>query len=47
LSGYERKLTQRGIKYRVAQVPETRQIQLFFHDPAGNGVELNFAGTGA
>jgi extradiol dioxygenase family protein len=47
LSGYERKLTQRGIKYRVAQVPETRQVQLFFHDPAGNGVELNFAGAGA
>jgi extradiol dioxygenase family protein len=47
LSEYERKLTQRGIKYRMAQVPETRQVQLFFNDPAGNGVELNFAGAGA
>jgi extradiol dioxygenase family protein len=47
LTEYERKLTQRGIKYRVAQVPETAQVQLFFNDPAGNGVELNFAGADA
>lgn len=47
LAGYERKLTQCGIKYRVARVPETGQVQLFFNDPAGNGVELNFANAGA
>jgi catechol-2,3-dioxygenase len=23
-------------------VPITNQVQLFFHDPAGNGVELGF-----
>jgi len=39
---YERDLTARGIKYHVAHVPETTQVQLFFADPAGNGVELNF-----
>jgi catechol-2,3-dioxygenase len=39
---FERRLTLLGIPYRVAQVPLTRQVQLFFHDPAGNGVELNF-----
>jgi extradiol dioxygenase family protein len=46
LVGYERKLTQRGIQYRVARVPETGQTQLFFKDPAGNGVELNFDNAG-
>jgi catechol-2,3-dioxygenase len=39
---YERTLAARGIVYRVAQVPQTRQVQVFFRDPAGNGVELNF-----
>jgi catechol-2,3-dioxygenase len=41
-AAYERRLTERGIPYRVAQVPVTNQVQLFFHDPAGNGVELGF-----
>ena len=41
-AAYERCLTERGIAYRVAQVPVTNQVQLFFHDPAGNGVELGF-----
>jgi hypothetical protein len=27
----------------VAHVPVTGQVQLFFKDPAGNGVELNFS----
>lgn len=39
---YEQKLKRRGIDYRLAQVPATRQVQLFLRDPAGNGVELNF-----
>jgi catechol-2,3-dioxygenase len=43
LAGYEDKLRQAGIPYRVAQVPLTGQVQLFLHDPAGNGVELDFA----
>ena len=41
-AGYEKLLTQRGIAYRSATVPETRTLQIFFKDPAGNGVELNF-----
>ena len=41
---FERKLTDVGLKYSVARVPLTGQVQLFFQDPAGNGVELNFAG---
>jgi catechol-2,3-dioxygenase len=39
----ERKLQSHGVQYRVAQVPATGQVQLFFKDPAGNGIELNFA----
>jgi len=40
---YEHELKRRGIEYRVATVPATRQVQIFLTDPAGNGVELNFA----
>ncbi len=43
LAGFERRLTERGVKYRVGRVPLTGQVQLFLKDPAGNGVELNFA----
>jgi len=39
---FETKLARVSIKYDVACVPQTRQIQLFLKDPAGNGVELNF-----
>jgi catechol-2,3-dioxygenase len=42
-SAFQQKLDQTGITYRVARVPQTGQQQLFFQDPAGNGVELNFA----
>ena len=30
------------IAFKVAFVPITQQTQLFFKDPAGNGIELNF-----
>jgi len=43
-SAAEERLTASGTDYRVAQVPVTGQTQLFFQDPAGNGVELSFAG---
>ena len=44
---YEAALSQHGVLYKVASVPHTQQIQLFFDDPAGNGVELIFADTDA
>ncbi len=36
------RLDRLGVKYRMADVPLTRQRQIFAKDPAGNGVELNF-----
>jgi catechol-2,3-dioxygenase len=39
---YEALLGKAGIPFRTARVPETTQVQLFFRDPAGNGIELNF-----
>lgn len=42
-AAFERRLTELGIQYEVARVAQTGQIQLFFRDPANNGVELNFA----
>ncbi len=39
----ESRLAQHGVKYRVAQVPGNGPVQLFFDNPAGNGVELSFA----
>lgn len=41
-SEFERRLSRRDIAYRVVRVPRTGQVQLFFKDPAGNGVELLF-----
>jgi catechol-2,3-dioxygenase len=41
-AAFERRLEERGIRYRVDRVPLTNQVQLFFQDPAGNGVELQF-----
>lgn len=42
--GFEARLRGLGVTYRRAQVPGTAQVQLFVEDPAGNGVEFNFAG---
>ena len=39
---FEARLKRLGIPYRTAQVPLLKLAQLFFHDPAGNGVELQF-----
>lgn len=39
---FETRLQRLGIPYRTAQVPLLNVAQLFFHDPAGNGVELQF-----
>ena len=44
---FEEELKRRGIPYRLAVVPATQQVQIFLTDPAGNGVELNFAPVAA
>lgn len=36
-------LVERRIEYGERLVAQTGTKQIFFHDPAGNGVELNFA----
>lgn len=36
-------LRERDIAFQAVQVSLTGQVQLFFRDPAGNGVELDFA----
>lgn len=43
----EARLAGLGIAFRRAAVPQSGQIQLFLHDPAGNGIELNFASASA
>ncbi|EXI65059.1 MAG: Glyoxalase-like domain protein [Candidatus Accumulibacter adjunctus] len=44
---FARRLEQSGIAFTTARVPGTTQVQLFIQDPAGNGVELNFASEDA
>ena len=44
-AAYEATLAQHGVLYKVAAVPQAQQVQVFFDDPAGNGVELIFADT--
>jgi catechol-2,3-dioxygenase len=39
---FERRLKSFDIPYRTAQVPLLSLAQLFFRDPAGNGIELQF-----
>lgn len=43
LDACERRLQQLGLPYQKSQVPGGGAVQLFLHDPAGLGVELNFA----
>lgn len=42
LADVEQRLRSLGISYRTARIPGMEVTQLFFSDPAGNGVELNF-----
>lgn len=37
------RLSRHGTDYTVDDVPATAQKQVFLRDPAGNGIELNFA----
>jgi|SRR5215831_18452375 len=43
LKEYVELLEARGILFRRAEVPGSSLVQLFLSDPAGNGVELQFA----
>ncbi len=36
------RLEQLGVEYRTREIQSSGQKQIFFSDPAGNGVELNF-----
>ncbi len=45
LAGTVRKLEQKGIRYQLGRQVETSVWQLFFHDPNGARVELDFAAT--
>ena len=47
LAETEARLRAQGVDYRSVRVPGTQQVQLFLTDPAGNGVELNFANPSA
>jgi extradiol dioxygenase family protein len=44
-AGFEARLRELHISFSCDQVPLTGQRQIFFRDPAGNGVELNFSET--
>ena len=43
LAAFEERLRRFEVRYTRDNVPLTGQEQLFFQDPAGNGVELNFS----
>jgi len=43
----EAHLSAHGVNFETVQVPKTGRVQLFFSDPAGNGVELNFENADA
>lgn len=45
LAGTVRKLDRRSVRYQLARQVETSVWQLFFHDPNGARVELDFAAT--
>lgn len=38
------RLAEAGIEYRLAHIPEIALSQVFFNDPTGNGLEVNFQG---
>jgi catechol-2,3-dioxygenase len=46
-SEVEAMLVRRGLTYRSTLVPDSKQVQFFLQDPAGNGVELNFSSADA
>jgi catechol 2,3-dioxygenase-like lactoylglutathione lyase family enzyme len=47
LRAFEELLKAKDIPFRRSEVPDTSLVQLMFADPAGNGVELQFADADA
>jgi catechol 2,3-dioxygenase-like lactoylglutathione lyase family enzyme len=45
LAGTVRKLEEKGVRYQLGRQAETSTWQLFFHDPNGARVELDFVPT--
>lgn len=43
LTATRARLDTAGLPYRIDVVDSLNQVQLFLHDPAGTGVELNFS----
>lgn len=46
LADKEDRLKAHAVPYRVAHIAEREMTQLFFKDPAGTGIEINFIGEG-
>ncbi len=44
LEAYIGKIESHGLPYRTNFIPELEMTQVFFTDPAGNGIEINFPG---
>jgi len=44
LTGFIEKLNKMNIKFTSAPVPDTDMVQLFFKDPVGIKIEINFIG---
>lgn len=44
LAEFAARLESGNIPFRVSQIPEKDMTQLFFKDPAGTGLEVNFIG---
>jgi catechol 2,3-dioxygenase-like lactoylglutathione lyase family enzyme len=42
LEAFRARLDALGIEYRSSYIPELHMSQLFFRDPAGTGLEVNF-----
>ena len=42
VTAFRRRLDAFDVPYRVSRIPGTGATQLFFQDPAGTGLELNF-----
>lgn len=47
LDALRARLDRNGVAYRYSYVPELELSQLFFEDPTGTGIEVNFPGERA